>query len=285
MVEEAAVAEGSQTGTSEGEEQVSWLDAHENLSDEDRQTLSKYTSQEEAMKGSAHAIRQVGKALHMPDENTSDEDRAAFEARIAEYQGVPKTADAYVLDAKLPEGTEKDEDLDKWFRTAASENKLSQKAAGKLYADWNEIMSKRYEAMETQAKETEDALRKELGKEKFEEMFGVPGNKEKIGQCKTALLHISKEIGADYTDDKKNPQSHLIDDLELVRKNGAIGDKPWIGKAFAWVYQELLKEGVTLTSGGTEKTSTKGGKDDLLSDAWYENPEAGGEEEAGGYGG
>lgn len=281
---ETEVADETQTETTE---QVSWLDAHEGLSDEDRKLYEgkNFPDALTMLKAGADTYRKMGKSIRMPDDNSSDEDRAAFEAKIDEYRGVPKTADAYVLDAKLPEGIEKDEDLDKWFRTAASENKLSQKAAGKLYADWNEIMSKRYEAMETQAKEVEDALRKELGKEKFEEMFGVPGDKEKIGQCKTAILYISKEIGADYKDDKGNPQSHLIDDLELVRKNGAIGDKPWIAKAFAHYYQELLKEGVTFTSGGTEKQSTKGGKDDLLSDEWYENPEGGGEEEAGGYGG
>lgn len=277
MLKEGAVAH-RRLAKSASEE---WLDNHEGLSDEDKQTHSKYKSLEESLKGSAHAIRQVGKSVQMPDDKTSDEDRATFNEKIAAYQGVPKTAEAYVLDAKLPDGIEKDEELDKGFRAVASESKAPQNIAAKLYDWYNGIMTKRHEAMQTQAKEAEAVYKKEIGDKEFDLQFGKPNDKENIGTCKMALLHISKEIKADYKDEAGNPQSHLIDDLELVRKNGAIGDKVWVAKMVNLFYQNYVKEGVTFTGDAETKKGIKGTKDELFSDKWYDNPDNKPEEESG----
>lgn len=257
---------------------VNWLDAHEGLSDEDRETLSKYETHEEALKGSAHAIRQVGKAIHLPDENTSEEDRTAFDAKIAAYQGVPKDAKGYELDRTgFPEGQEYDEELETQFREWMSGVKAPKGMAAKIYAAWNEFMGKRHAALQTQAKEAEAAYRKEVGDEEFDAQIGKPGDKENIGTVKQTLLALSAMLKMDYKDKKGDPQSHLIDCLELNRKNGALGDKIPILKVVNWMHQNFFAEGKTFSGDLMQRG-------EATSEDFFGYKDMDNEDEGGGYG-
>ncbi|KKK62800.1 hypothetical protein LCGC14_3000720, partial [marine sediment metagenome] len=152
---EEAVASEAATGISEN-----WLDEHDYLGDDDKKTLSKYTSQEDANKGAANAIRQVGKSVSFPDDKTSDEDREAFDTKMHAYRGVPEKVEDYELDrSSIPEHLTYDEELDKAFREVSLEAKADKATASKYYGMYNKLMLARHQAMESQAKEAEQGLR------------------------------------------------------------------------------------------------------------------------------
>lgn len=261
----------TETLESEGE---SWLDEHD-LSDEDRETHSKYKSLAESLKGSAHAIRQVGKSVRWPDDKTSEEDRAKFNEKLHAFQGVPKTPEEYKIDRSgIPEGADYDEEMETNFRQWAHESKAPQSVVTKMFESYNKVMLERHQAMETVAKEAEAAYRKELGKE-ADVKLGNPDDEESIGTIKEGLLQLSAKLKLDYKDKEGNLRSHLIDDLELNRKGGQIGDKISLVKALDHLLNIAFGEGTTHLGEAVNKG--KGGKGEAFSDEFYDNPEPGGE--------
>jgi len=250
--------ETTETETTTTEE--SWLDGHEYLGEEDKQTLLKYTSQEEANKGGANAIRQVGKSVNFPDDKTSEEDRTKFNSRVAEYQGVPKEAKDYVLDRpeKLPDGMAWDDNMEAWFREKITATKMPQSAAKQLFNDYCEMKINEHNAGEDRAKASEQELRDEI-KGDFEVWFGNPKDKESIGTIRQTVLFLSDKLGLDYKDKKGDPQSKLVDCLELNRNNGCHGDNVAILKVLNFVHKHIVAEGSSL-AGDFNSVKTEKGK-------------------------
>lgn len=252
MSETAVTSEATETTeTTEG----SWLDNHE-LSDEDRETHSKYETLEEALKGGANAIRQVGKSVRFPDDTTSDEDREKFDARVAEYQDVKEKPDDYKLERppKLPEGMGWDEDLEAWFREKIHATKTPQRIAQQLFNDYCERMISDHKAYEAVAKTSEKELREELGDKKFKAWFGDPKDKESVGSIKQTVLWLSDKLKLDYKGEDDSPQSKLADCLELKRHNGCLGDMTAILKVLNFVYEQHVKEGSSVSGDLNTKT-------------------------------
>ena len=253
------VFEGDDGGDGGGGGGGSWLDEHDYLSDEDRTTLSKYTTHEDALKGASNAIRQVGKSVRFPDKTTSDEDKAKFNDRVAEYQGVPAKPEDYKIDRSgIPEGVAYDEEMENNFRQWAHASKAPQSVVDKMVSNYNKMMVGRHEAMETVAKEDEEVYRKELGND-ADIKLGKADDVESIGTIKEGLLHLSAKLKLDYTDKEDNLRSHLIDDLELNRMNGQIGNKISLIKAFDYLLNIAYTEGTTVLG---EPPKGKAGKED-----------------------
>lgn len=267
----------------ENETGESWLDEHADLSAEDRTTLSKYKTRDEALKGSANAIRQVGKSIRWPDDKTSDEDRVSFDDKVHEYQGVPKTKEDYKLErGEIPDELY-DNELEDNFRQWCKDHNVSQAKAAGMHKAWSTLMISRHQAIEDVAKKAEEDYRKELGND-ADIVLGKPGDLKNIGKVKETLIQLSKLLKLDYTDDKLKdkegnliPQSHLLDCLELNGKNGAYGDKVPLAKMIYWMHENFFAEGKTFA--GEPLTDTPGGGEaEAFTDDWYKNPEPGGAE-------
>lgn len=242
-----------------GGENESWLDAHE-LSDEDKETHSKYETVSEALKGGANAIRQVGKSVRFPDDTTSDEDKVNFDTKVAEYQKVPKEAKDYVLNRpkELPAGMVWDEDMETWFRDGITKVKCPQAIAQQLFDGYCERMIGQHNIYQEVAKDSEKELREEL-KNDFDAWFGDPKDKESIGTIKQTVLQLSKDLKLDYTDEKDgSPQSKLADCLELKRHNGCLGDMTPILKVLNFIHKTYYAEGATLSGDLTGIKDEKG---------------------------
>lgn len=253
----------------------SWLDEHSYLSDEDRQAHSKYKTLEESLKGSAHAIRQVGKSVHWPDDKTSDEDKETFDAKIHTYQGVPDKPEGYKIDRSgIPENVEYDEEMETNFRQWASESKAPQSVIDKFVAGYNKMMLGRHEAMEKVAKAAEKELRDDKDFD-FDVKLGKEGDKENIGTIKEGLLQLSAELKLDYKDpDDGSPRSHLIDDLEFLGKNGSLGNRVTIIKALDSLLTFRYGEATTVLGDPANKGKA-GGEPVAFSKEWYETTDSG----------
>ena len=258
---EGGEGEGGEGGSGDGGEGgESWLDQHDYLSDEDRTTLAKYKTHEDALKGSANAIRQVGKSVRFPDDTTSEEDRAKFDTKVAEYQGVPAKPDDYMLERpkKLPEGMTWDEDMEAWFREKIHAAKTPQDIAKQLFDAYCERMIEGHNVYQAVAKASEKELRDEL-KNDFEVWFGNPKDKESIGTIKQTVLWLSDKLGLDYKGEDDSPQSKLADCLELKRHNGCLGDMTPILKVLNFVYTNHVAEASTVSSDLSGIKTEKGG--------------------------
>ena len=252
----------------------SWLDAHEHLGDENKQLFAKYKTEADFHNGAANAIRMIGKSVRFPDEKTSEEDRAAFDAKVNKYRGVPENGE-YELDRSIvPENIEYDEELETSLKQWAKDHHASAKDVSDLHEMYCKSMLGRHEVMEKAAKEGEDALRKEWG-EDFDKKIGKEGDKN-VGTIKAGLIQLSKMLKMDYKDGEGNPQSHLIDDLEFIRPGGAIGDKTNLTKAIDYLIDYRFAEGRTHQGEPVGHGVKVSGE--ALSDDFYANPEPGGEE-------
>lgn len=262
------VAEGNET----------YLDGIEGLSDEDRDFYTKknYPDLATALKSSADTGRKVGKSVHWPDDKTSDEDRTSFDAKVHEYQGVPKTKEEYKFErGDIPDDMY-DNELEDNFRQWCKDHNVSQTKATGMHKAWSALMMSRHQAIEDVAKKAEEDYRKELGKD-ADMVLGKPGDEKNIGKVKETLIQLSKLLKMDYNDDKGNPQSQLLDALELRGKNGSLGDRPAIAKVIYWVHKNFFAEGKTF-AGEPLTGKPGGGGPEMFSDEWYNNPEPGGVE-------
>lgn len=99
-----------------------------------------------------------------PGEGATAEEVAAYKQSL----GIPLKAEEYEL-GEMPEGVQKDEDLETWFKTSALETNLSGEQAKSLYGLWNKLVTERVEAVvqaRAEAKKTvETELRQEYGKD------------------------------------------------------------------------------------------------------------------------
>ena len=228
----------------------SWVHDHDYLDDDSKQTLSKYKTQEEAIKATVHSTKKfaeydekIKNSVNWPDDKTSDEDRAAFDAKVHTHQGVPKTKEEYEFDrSTIPEGTNYDEDMESGFRQWAIDNHVPKTAATALHSLYTKMMLGRHEAMDKLAKEGEQTLRDD---EDFD--FDVKIGKEggDIGTIKTRLLELSKLLKMDYKGEDDSAESHLADDLEFIGPKGAIGDKIHFIKALDYLLEYRFAEGQT----------------------------------------
>jgi hypothetical protein len=246
-----------------------WLDEKDYLSDDDKQLLSRYPNEEKAWSGLTETARKVGKSVHWPDDNTSEEDRQKFNERLNEFQGVPKTPEEYEFDRSIvPERIAYDEEMEKNFRQWMHDSKAPKSLAKQIYENYCKTMLQRHEQIENQAKENEQYLRGKMGDD-FDKKIG--DGKERVGTIKEGLIRLSKDLGMDYKDEQGNLQSRLIDDLEMVGKNGAAGDKPNLILALDNLLSYRYKEATTHLgeTQGEKKT------DQVMSDDWYGKVDAG----------
>ena len=254
----------------------SWVHEHEDMDDSDKQTLSKYETRDDALKGSAHATRKFSEydeklknAVNWPTDDTSDEDKEAFNGKIHAYQKVPDSPEGYTIDRSgIPEDIEYDEEMEKSFRTWAHETKATQSVVDRMMKGYTEMMLGRHKAMDEVTKKAEEDYRSELGKE----AEIVLGNDKNIGTLRQHLLQLSKDLKMDYKDDDGKPQSHLADVFDFIGKDGMMGDKIPLLKAMRSLLEYRYAQARTYL-GDPVKGST--GKGEAFSDDFYANPEGG----------
>ena len=267
MSEEALASEAA-TGISEN-----WLDEHDYLGDDDKKTLSKYTSQEDANKGAANAIRQVGKSVSFPDDKTSKEDRAAFDTKMHVYRGVPDKKEGYEFDrSTIPEHINYDQELEDGLRQLATDKHISKSVAADIHGFYTKMMLDRHGAMEKLAKEAEQGLKDDPDFD-FDVKIGKEGGEP--GTIKAGLTQLSEQLKMDYKDENGDPQSHLVDALEFIRPNGAIGNMAPLVKAMDYLLNYRYAEGRTDTGDPVAATKTGG---EFGTPGFYEHVDTGGAE-------
>jgi hypothetical protein len=239
------------------------------LSDGDRKLLSRYDSMEKALPGLCETARKVGSSIRWPDEKSTPEDKDKFDAKVNEYLGVPSTIEGYEFDKSvIPEHIQYDEEMANEFRQWMADEKVPKSKAADLFKKYGEFMVGRHKAIDEVTKHNEAHLREKWGTD-YEKKIGT---EEMPGLIKQRLVQLSKELGMDYQDAEGNLQSRLIDDLEMVGKNGVLGDKIAIIEALDHLLDYRYKEATThlgepVTAGKTSK--------ETFSDDWYSNPTPG----------
>lgn len=235
------------------EEIQEWTKEVEDLSDEDKLTLSKFDSPLKAHQGGAHAIRMSGSPdrtienlSKMDMEKLDEKQKETLHTHMRKIRGVPDTPGGYNIERPevMPEGMSYDVDLEDWFRKEIHAAGGSNALCSRLVNSW---FKRQFDANDTNnaaAQVVEEKMIKEMkGRDNFEAAFGKEGDPNKIGYVKTCLLIASKELKLDYKDDQGFPQSHLLDALELNRKGGRFGDKAPVMKFIKWVCNKFMAEG------------------------------------------
>lgn len=232
------------------------------LSEEDKSTLEKlnYKNMPSLIKGIANKERMISQSIRFPDDKSTDEDKNRFNERITKYLGVPEKPEDYKIErpTEMPEGMEYDLKMENDFRNLAYASKFPPSAVNAIINWYNKKQIDEYKARNEIAKNSEQSLREEWGND-FTKRLGDPADEKSIGTVKKAIMRLSQILGMDYTDEKGNPQSHLIDELELIRPQGKFGDKVNIIKVFSWIYDNMFAEGKTFFGEQTIPSKEGGG--------------------------
>lgn len=239
------------------EELPEWTDEY-GLSDEDKSTLSKYDTPELALEGGANAIRLSGspdrviKGLETIDlDKLDDSQRDALNRSIARINDVPDNPMGYDI-AKpdlMPEGVQYDDGLEGWLREQAHKRGWSKASVNEFVQEWNKRQFETHEKNERAIEQVERDLIREMGERRFTAAFGKSGDPNMIGNVKRCLITASRELGLDYKDENGFPQSRLLDELEMKRKDGRIGDRASVLKFVNWVWDKYMAEGGTGVGG------------------------------------
>ena len=223
------------------------------FTDEQIKGLSKFAGEEgqpKLAKGYLELEKQFrGKALAVPGEDATDEQRTQFADKVAKILGCPDKPEGYeIARPQLPEGMVYDEGLETTIRNVAHQNKLSTSAVSALAKAYNEHRMAEYKAIMDEQQKAADALVKEWGADAKTKL----GDGQNIGTVRRACMAISQILGLDYKDAEGKAQSQLVDCLELTR----LGDKVPIVKVFDWLWTNVFQEGKSLgaaaATGGQE---------------------------------
>lgn len=99
-------------------------------------------------------------AVIKPGEDATEEEVAAYKLSL----GIPGKAEGYDL-GEMPEGMQKDENLDKWFRESALTSNLSSEQAKGLYGSFNKLVAERVEAVQVERADAKKAVEAEMRKD------------------------------------------------------------------------------------------------------------------------
>lgn len=183
----------------------------------------------------------LAQAIQIPGEDASDEDRAAFLAKL----GRPENPEGYELKRPdLPEGFKYNEDRENAFRKFAHDSGLTQAQASAIHSWFNEQMLKSYQDFasisESHLKEAEETLKKEWG-DKFSENVEIAKRTAKTLDEK-GLKGLGEWL--EKSDQGNNPLviklfhmigKHVLDDKTIL---GSLGGET--GKsAAALLYPEM----------------------------------------------
>ena len=116
-------------------------------------------------------------AIIKPKEDATEEEVALYKEKM----GIPKGADEYELDDP-PEILGDQKEFDGWYKDMALEANLTKDQAKVVYAKWNELQATAIEKQNLEVKETEKALRKELGSDYEGAMANVGTILQQAGQ-------------------------------------------------------------------------------------------------------
>jgi hypothetical protein len=229
------------------------------LSEDDKSTLSKYDTPESALEGGANAIRLSGspdriiKGLDTLDmDKLDDSQRQALSRNIARINGVPDSPVGYDIARPdmMPDGMQYDYGLENWLRDQAHKRGWSNASVNEFVQEWNKRQFEAHEKIERAAEQVERDMMQEMGQGRFTAAFGKNGDPNMIGNVKRCLMTASRELGLDYKDENGFPQSRLLDELEMKRKDGRIGDRASVLKFVNWVWDKYMAEGGTGSGGG-----------------------------------
>jgi hypothetical protein len=182
--------------------------------------------------------KQSGNMVKIPDENSTEEERAAY----YKARGIPSSPADYKIEVKLPEGVKKNEALESGIRTLAANARL-EPAQAQGVADWigqlvgglGQANKQKQEKVVEELKSVlgeegmasaEKALAKYGGEEYAKQVFSDPGSH--AGTIK-AFAEVAKAISedtlpSDTTGGVKSPEEMTWEDRfpDMKRVNGKI---------------------------------------------------------------
>jgi hypothetical protein len=140
--------------------------------------------------------------VKVPGEDASEEEVAEFFKKL----GRPETTDDYELTGELPEGSERDEDLEGWFKETALEANLTKAQAKKLYEKWNERVQGAQQQSQQQIKERQEQVMDQLKEE-----WGTKTTTN-IQQAQKMVKALGGQELVDYLN-----ETGLGDDVRLIK--------------------------------------------------------------------
>ena len=193
-------------------------------------------------KSYVEAQKMIGGSVRIPKEDAKPEEWEAFYRKL----GKPEKPEEYGIKKPddLPEGVSWNDDLTKWFVSAAHAAGLNKSQVSKIINGWNEMESSKAHAMT-----------KELGQQivKLRESWGDQFD----GRVELGVRGIERLLGKDANDFK-----------DLMDKTG-LGNHPLILK-YAYAVGNLLKEDGYIVGdgagGAASKASVKAKIDAINSD-------------------
>ena len=251
-----------------------WVGELEGFEAGDIEVLSRYDSSDAALKGIAQKDKKISSSLRFPDDKTSDDDRAKFDAQVHEYRGVPKTDAEYEIEhPELPEGMTHNAEFENRIRVIAKEHNVSQKALAALSKEFSDTRINGHKAISDAAKTCMDNYTKEMGQSVANEVLGYKDEKgeQVMGTSKRGFMGLSTELEFDYVDDHNSAQSKLIDSIERIHPTGCLGNDPVMIKIGQWLWETKYKEGTTPPAGAPEGS----GGTEVFSPAFYKKTDDG----------
>jgi len=110
-------------------------------------------------KGHIELKDQVKSMVRVPDDKSTDEERAAFHKRL----GKPDNADGYDLKYEYPEGMNEDQEFVKGFRGKCHELNVSTDQAKGIFSWYNDIMKGVHGLRAKQDRDLDDKLHEKYG--------------------------------------------------------------------------------------------------------------------------
>lgn len=224
--------------TEEQNVETNWLDNYE-LEEDQRETLSKYKSEADAIKGAAEAQKMLGRSIRMPKDDMPDEERQAWLAETRAKLGLaaPESADEYELD--LPDDAQVDETFVAEMRNAAHEAGIAKEQFPALAKAYQGYVDKMLTAREQETQQALESLKQEF-----------PDFENKLTLAQRWMMNAGGN------------------DLATELEKTGMGNNPNLIRFLFANAEKFEAEGSTISSGG--QTAPDAG---FLSDQFYENPQ------------
>jgi len=219
-------SEGGQTGQSQQQQsqQKNWLPKELR----DHEALQDVNKPGELANRYVETKQKLDNAVVLPGENATDEELQKFYNKV----GRPETPDEYQFD-EVPEGLNRDEEFESWFKQTAHKLGLTREQAKGLFSEYNNLVSQNEQSRQQQRQQQREKAQGELKQELGEEYD------TKITQAQRAV----SQLGGD--------------DLKAALDESGYGDDPRMVKAFIKIAESVSDDTLELGQGTGTKDERK----------------------------
>jgi hypothetical protein len=190
-------ASPQQPQTSEQQTQRNWLPKDLR----DREEFQDITKAGELANRYLETKQKLDNAVPLPGEEATNDELQQFYNKL----GRPEQPDGYEFD-EPPEGTQRDEEFESWFRNTAHKLGLTKQQARGLYNEYNNLVAQSQQQQQQQRQQRQEEAKKEL-KQELGEQYD-----EQISQAQRVVSQLGGEELKEALD-----ESGFGDDPRMIR--------------------------------------------------------------------